>query len=699
MRKNDFVYKCTSCGGEVKRKRSKAACSKCSKNWPVERGAIIFESIDYWGEMPPQQLIDLSKSAEERGWRNAVEELYRPDDRQMYISIADLNRSSWTSLLPVPYESTVLDIGSGLGAITHGLAYSYSKVISMEAIPERVRFSSIRREQEGLDNVETIQSTVRNMPFFDESFDLVVMNGILEWVGEWDTSAAPGQIQLQVLKKINKLLRPGGMVFIGIENRIGYNLFFGGMDHSGIAYTSLMPRKAASIYLKLKSPRHHRNKDMKKTEYRTYTYSKTGYRRLLAGADFGSISFYYPVPGYNQPHIIIPHDSKRLMKDYQTGAFNSSIRKRGHNVVRRVKEVLIKTGVINSMISDFLITGRKAPTAPGGALPPDDSTIGVVLKQTSKALESRDMTGVKCKLYTRPFINKQVVTVFDADGREGLAVAKISNERKDHPEYASEEFEKLRRLHELFAGDERLLRSIPRPLFITRHRNDIIAAETAVAGETLHDRINGKGYFDDRDKVARDFDKSTDWLLALYDSWEKTDRSGFPPLDKDLYSLPGDLRGVSGRTRIPRDKALLQHGDFFTKNLFFDDGRVSVIDWEHAAIGYPPLFDLFCLAASFEFLLERGRDDSSMQLATFRDTFFSKNWFSELVLENMLKMSDALGVKRSDLPSCFLAYLLVRHNSFTMETDKRDYSLAAHFRALLDYYVDNQEDFIGAGLG
>ena len=79
------------------------------------------------------------------------------------------------------------------------------------------------------------------LPLAENSFDLVIVNGVLEWVGEWDLTVDPRTVQVNFLKKILRLLKDDGILLIGIENRIGWGLFLGGEDHSGMAYTSLVP--------------------------------------------------------------------------------------------------------------------------------------------------------------------------------------------------------------------------------------------------------------------------------------------------------------------------------------------------------------------------------------------------------------------------------------------------------------------------
>ena len=690
-----FKYKCLKCGGIVTKGEVVAICSQCAASWPIVDGVIFFETADYWGEMGTDELNDIINTAGTKGWKEAIESCYKDSDESMFISIMDLNRASWPSLLPIPYESTVLDVGSGLGAITHSLANNYRKVISMEAVPDRVRFSSLRIKQQALDGVEIIQAGIMNMPFLDESFDLIILNGILEWVGEWDESASPKEIQLNVLRNIFRLLKPNGMLLIGIENRIGYNMFFGGTDHSGVGYTSLMPRKMASLYLKLKAPRHHR-KIGKKTDYRTYTYSRRGYMKLLREAGFRDISFYTPNPGYNRPYNIIPQNNKYLMKDFHLSSLNSSIRIGGYNWRRRLKKIFVQTDLINELVSDFVITARKNISDSRMMVYSEESVIGCILRNMKDLPDRADLSNTAFSLYTRPLINKHVLTIYNRDGTQKLAVAKISNIKRDHAYYAEEEFNILKKLHRCFENQVQFLPSIPQPLFVKKIGNNIVAVETAVNGERFYDKIMKPDYFKDKKKIDHDLNIVTNWMVTFYKTWDATGNKEFRRIGKEFYDKPESDQVSVDCNDGDHDCDILQHGDFFTKNIFFQEGKIFVIDWEHAGQGYPPLFDFFCLAQSFEFMQGIHSRPSGLHIASLKDTFFSRNWFSDMILKHMINMANALGFNKKRLPQYFFDFLIVRYNSFRLEADKRDYHLVEVFKDQIDFFLRNKEQFIAA---
>src|SRR5258708_40339964 len=97
-----------------------------------------------------------------------------------------------------------------------------------------------RFAQEYLSNVEIVRSSLWALPFGPESFDLVAMNGVLEWVAEGQPGD-PGDLQERALKKVCGLLRPGGALYIGVENRICPEYYIGYLDpHCGLPFVTVL---------------------------------------------------------------------------------------------------------------------------------------------------------------------------------------------------------------------------------------------------------------------------------------------------------------------------------------------------------------------------------------------------------------------------------------------------------------------------
>jgi SAM-dependent methyltransferase len=701
-----FKYQCLKCGGLLTKKIEKIVCSKCNASWKIDDGVLCFEQANYWGEMNKEELEQLIQEAKKITWLRAVQMRYLEKNYTKYQYIADFNRASWKSILPLGPKCTVLDIGSGLGAITQSLAYNYEKVISVEPISERIRFTNLRVKQENLDNVELVQTNILSLPFFDDSFDLVILNGILEWVGEWDMSVPPREAQLKLLNSLRALLRPGGYLVIGIENRIGFNYFLGSLDHSGFFYTSLLPRKLASLYLRLRTPYFYRSSPNLKKEYRTFTYSQAGYEKLLSEANFKNRNYYYPINGYNQPNVIIPIQNKKELSNYLNLQILNADRRLGISLIRTLKKLAIASRLYYKIVPHFIILAQKLPLPSKGHLKTSqqkvqdiDDPSSIVEKIESIIRNSNPTTfsdQVSCSLFTNTFKNKHVVKTSNTKG-EVLAVAKITNTHlKGYEEY-QKGFKNLKLIHNIWGHNDFIKNTIPKPLGYFRMGNMDVSIESGISGVPLSSIVWKPRYFTNKEKVKSNLQCITDWLMKFYKiSYEKT--NAFELLPHYMLQSP-----LPVKRKLKEDystyQQFLQHGDFFVSNIFIETkkNQINVVDWDNLAKGYPPLFDFFCIFNLFFFTTSSKKylKDRSIELISFNDTFFDNNWFSKIVKEICLMICTKIGLDQRLISKYFLEYMAVKYHMYGTESEQtKKIKLQSLFRDYIKYYYYNIDSFI-----
>ena len=181
------------------------------------------------------------------------------------------------------------------------------------------------------------------------------MNSVLEWVGLVEGKRNVRDIQLGILANIKRLLKPGGYLYVGINNRFGINMFTGELDHSGMRFTSLMPRWLANFYIrKLK-------KDVYRTEeyqheYRTYTYSPRGYRKLLTEAGFLKNDLFWVYPNHDNPMSFAPIYEKRMIDFYFKRIVPPNILKW---FAKQIFHILIQCGFMGIFSPHLLIYAQK----------------------------------------------------------------------------------------------------------------------------------------------------------------------------------------------------------------------------------------------------------------------------------------------------------------------------------------------------
>ena len=115
--------------------------------------------------------------------------------------------------LDLDKDSFVLDAGSGTGIVTLGFqdaGFRPRKTIAFDLSRNSLKIAREQFEKEGkidASNIESVQGNVLQLPFPDETFDLVLTCGVLEYV-----SLDAG------LKELARVIKVGGkLVFIPVK--------------------------------------------------------------------------------------------------------------------------------------------------------------------------------------------------------------------------------------------------------------------------------------------------------------------------------------------------------------------------------------------------------------------------------------------------------------------------------------------------
>jgi len=685
----NLSYRCLKCDRDLVQRVGEIFCPCCGSSWPMREGIITFtEDKYYWGEIPRSELVELINLSKRSYWRTVISERFEVNDPWRFTSIVDFNRANWISMLPITEKGVALDVGSGMGAVSQALSYNYEKVVCLEPVYERIKFSKIRMQQEGIKNIDFVRASITNMPFHDGTFDLILMNGILEWVGKWEQNIDPRDAQLQVLTKICGKLKKGGVLLIGIENRLGYSNFLGRTDHNGLKFTMLMPRKLADIYTRWKGKRNYRSYDKPEwyKGYRTYTYTWIGYADLLHKAGFSKVESFFPYPEYNNPHTILPLGCKKLLSNHLSERISRKTLWKWMLLWPGLK-IIVHLSFFRYIAPDYLILARKDykkeknKTLCSNSRVPSFNTVenSLVHRVCQFILRNRFQLGLDLPKpnYLTWSVSatgsplKTIVRIIDETNGNAVAVAKVINWAVASKSLDAE-YENLECVRKIVVQKPTLQAAIPQPLALIDIGNNRVLIETTFNGQSLESVLwRHSPLLSSRRRL---------YYLQLLFKWLLT-------FHKQFF-ISAHKKGELLRPEF------YQHGDFSTGNiLLVSNRRIGLVDWEYFGQGYPPLFDLFCLVTSFARDSELVKTEKFQDIKLFKKIYFNENWLSEATKSFIKKYIQTFHLKQNSVYRAFLQYLNIRYKRALALHGSLN-QITRSYKSWLEYACKNRVYFV-----
>jgi 2-polyprenyl-3-methyl-5-hydroxy-6-metoxy-1,4-benzoquinol methylase len=278
--------------------------------------AISLQAGDLWAsapagatyrDTPAEELQSIVRDIEAgMPWRDAVAHRYASGNPWLLQIVTSPARDLFFRLFPPSPGAAILDVGAGWGQLALPFARSGRSVTALEPTPERLAFIRAAASQEGIARqIHFIQADSFDVEFASR-FDLVTCVGVLEWLPKF-RAGEPRAVQADFLRRVRRLLNPGGSLVVGIENRLGLKYVLGAPDdHLGVPGIAVYDAGIAS---------------RKWLAYggqilRSFTYTRFELEQLLTEAGFRHLRFFAALPDYKLPERILPLDPPSTLDEY-----------------------------------------------------------------------------------------------------------------------------------------------------------------------------------------------------------------------------------------------------------------------------------------------------------------------------------------------------------------------------------------------
>lgn len=244
-------------------------------------------------------------------------------------------RGNIVEWIPIENTSTVLEIGSGCGAITGTLASKAKTVTCIELSKKRSYINAYRNKDKA--NIDILVGNFEDInKEITEKYDYITLIGVFEYAESYISSKNPYET---FLKTIEKHLKENGEIIIAIENRLGLKYWAGCQeDHFG-GYFEGIENYPNTNGIK--------------------TFSKKELEEIFQKSGFIDYKFYYPYPDYKLPTTI--YSDEYLPR---TGELNNNIRNFDRERLitfdeSKVYDTVIKENMFQIYSNSFLILLNK----------------------------------------------------------------------------------------------------------------------------------------------------------------------------------------------------------------------------------------------------------------------------------------------------------------------------------------------------
>tara|TARA_B100000579_G_scaffold131039_1_gene105745 strand:+ start:660 stop:1652 length:993 start_codon:yes stop_codon:yes gene_type:complete len=182
-------------------------CNSCSAKFSIENNIPLMYFENNWGDKKKDVTVDVKNFYEETPFPDyenidSISSLVNKSEKGFYAKF--LNEQ-------IPFSARVIEVGCGTGQLTNFLSIASRKVVGVDLCFNSLRLAENFRKNNNLENASFYQMNLFNPIFKEKSFDLVICQGVLHHTSD----------PYLGYKSIEKLVKPGGYIIIGLYNFYG----------------------------------------------------------------------------------------------------------------------------------------------------------------------------------------------------------------------------------------------------------------------------------------------------------------------------------------------------------------------------------------------------------------------------------------------------------------------------------------------
>ena len=251
--------------------------------------------------------------------KNVDEILKKDSSWPVFYHLSDI-RQNIVNWYPFKKDSTILEIGGGMGAITPYLCSVAKKVVTVESSKRRAKAIELRTKN--YNNLEIIVGNFNDIEF-DEKFDYITLIGVYEYALMFTKNKNNAYVEL--LKSVKKLLKPNGKILIAIENRFGLKYWCGAReDHTNIVFDGINNYSSDNNFVR--------------------TFSKADLEKIFDNVGL-KYNFYYPLPDFKFPELILTDEAVKANKEHSYHPYYSQRFNMFSNETKLFNDILNNNGV------------------------------------------------------------------------------------------------------------------------------------------------------------------------------------------------------------------------------------------------------------------------------------------------------------------------------------------------------------------